>query len=83
MSNDILSPALIASMVGNLSVPDLIRTMETFKQSGQTALLKQAMQHGLRKIRGIRCCTPCFQLFCVPVWMLASLMKPSNSLKKQ
>ena len=40
MSNDILSPALIASMVGNLSVPDLIRTMETFKQSGQTASIE-------------------------------------------
>ena len=40
MPNDILSPALIASMVGNLSVPDLIRTMETFKQSGQTASIE-------------------------------------------
>ena len=42
MSNDILSPALIASMVGNLSVPDLIRTMDTFKQSGQTASIEAA-----------------------------------------
>ena len=40
MPNDILSPALVASMVGSLSVPDLIRTMETFKQSGQTASIE-------------------------------------------
>jgi predicted O-linked N-acetylglucosamine transferase (SPINDLY family) len=37
MSNDILSPALIQSMVGGLNVPDLIRTVETLKQSGQHA----------------------------------------------
>ncbi|KHK00632.1 O-linked N-acetylglucosamine transferase, SPINDLY family protein [Desulfovibrio sp. TomC] len=42
MSNDVLSPALIQSMVGSLSVPDLIRTTETFKQSGQAASVEAA-----------------------------------------
>jgi predicted O-linked N-acetylglucosamine transferase (SPINDLY family) len=42
MSHDILSPSLIAAMVGNLSVPDLIRTTETFKQSGQGASIETA-----------------------------------------
>ena len=42
MATDILSPALIASMVGHLSVADLIRTTETFKQSGQTASIEAA-----------------------------------------
>lgn len=42
MSNDVLSPALIGSMVGSLSVADLIRTTETFKQSGQTASVETA-----------------------------------------
>jgi predicted O-linked N-acetylglucosamine transferase (SPINDLY family) len=35
MTTDILSPALIQSMVGGMGVPDLIRTVETLKQSGQ------------------------------------------------
>ncbi len=42
MATDILSPALIASMVGHLSVSDLIRTTETFKQSGQLASIEAA-----------------------------------------
>lgn len=42
MGTDILSPALIAAMVGHLSVTDLIRTTETFKQSGQTASIEAA-----------------------------------------
>lgn len=42
MSKDILSPAVIQSMVGNLSVPDLIRTTETLKQSGQGASVEAA-----------------------------------------
>jgi predicted O-linked N-acetylglucosamine transferase (SPINDLY family) len=42
MSNDILSPALIQSMVDTLSVPDLIRTTETLKQSGQAASVEFA-----------------------------------------
>lgn len=42
MGTDILSPALIAAMVGHLSVADLIRTTETFKQSGQTASIEAA-----------------------------------------
>lgn len=42
MSNDVLSPTLIQSMVGNLSVPDLIRTTETFKNSGQAASVEAA-----------------------------------------
>ncbi len=37
MSNDILSPALIQAMAGGLNVPDLIRTVETLRQSGQHA----------------------------------------------
>lgn len=36
-SSEILSPALIQSMVGGMAVPDLIRTAETFKRSGQNA----------------------------------------------
>ena len=35
MTNDILSAAVIQSMARNFSVPDLIRTVETLKQSGQ------------------------------------------------
>ena len=35
MTNDILSSALIQSMARNFSVAELIRTTETFKQSGQ------------------------------------------------
>lgn len=42
MSKDILSPAVIQSMVGNLSVPDLIRTTETLRQSGQGASVETA-----------------------------------------
>jgi len=42
MSHDILSPALIQSMVATLGVPDLIRTTETFKQSGQAASVETA-----------------------------------------
>jgi predicted O-linked N-acetylglucosamine transferase (SPINDLY family) len=42
MTKDILSPALIRSMVGSLSVPDLIRTVETFRQSGQVASVERA-----------------------------------------
>jgi predicted O-linked N-acetylglucosamine transferase (SPINDLY family) len=42
MTNDILSPALIQAMVGTLSVPDLIRTTETFKQSGQATSVEAA-----------------------------------------
>lgn len=42
MGTDILSPALIAAMVGHLSVTDLIRTTETFKQSGQAASIEAA-----------------------------------------
>ena len=37
MSTDILSPALIQSMAGGLSAPDLIRTVDTLRQSGQQA----------------------------------------------
>jgi predicted O-linked N-acetylglucosamine transferase (SPINDLY family) len=37
MANDMFSPALLQSMVSTLSVPDLIRTAETLKKSGQTA----------------------------------------------
>jgi predicted O-linked N-acetylglucosamine transferase (SPINDLY family) len=42
MQNDVLSPALIQAMVADLSVPDLIRTTETFKQSGQLASVEAA-----------------------------------------
>ena len=35
MATDILTTAVIQSMARNLSVPDLIRTTETLKQSGQ------------------------------------------------
>jgi predicted O-linked N-acetylglucosamine transferase (SPINDLY family) len=42
MLKDVLSPALIQSMVAGLSVPDLIRTTETFKQSGQLASVEAA-----------------------------------------
>jgi len=42
MANDILSPALLQAMVGNLSVPDLIRTTETLRQSGQAASVETA-----------------------------------------
>ncbi|MHC1712324.1 MAG: tetratricopeptide repeat protein [Solidesulfovibrio sp.] len=42
MATDILSPALIQSMVDTLSVPDLIRTTETLKQSGQAASVETA-----------------------------------------
>ncbi len=42
MSHDILSPALIRAMVKDLGVPDLIRTTETFKQSGQAASAEMA-----------------------------------------
>ena len=35
MTNDILATAVIQSMARNFSVPDLIRTVETLKQSGQ------------------------------------------------
>jgi predicted O-linked N-acetylglucosamine transferase (SPINDLY family) len=35
MATDILTTAMIQSMARNLSVPDLIRTTETLKQSGQ------------------------------------------------
>ncbi|MYL84273.1 glycosyl transferase [Desulfovibrio aerotolerans] len=42
MSNDVLSPALIQAMVGHMSVPDLIRAAETFKNSGQAASVEAA-----------------------------------------
>jgi len=42
MSNDVLSPALIQAMVGNMTVPDLIRAAETFKNSGQAASVEAA-----------------------------------------
>ena len=42
MLKDVLSQALIQSMVAGLSVPDLIRTTETFKQSGQLASVEAA-----------------------------------------
>ncbi|GAB7082406.1 O-linked N-acetylglucosamine transferase, SPINDLY family protein [Megalodesulfovibrio paquesii] len=42
MGNDILSPAVIQSMVGTLSVPDLIKTTEVLKQSGQAASVEAA-----------------------------------------
>jgi predicted O-linked N-acetylglucosamine transferase (SPINDLY family) len=42
MATDILSPTLIQSMVDTLSVPDLIRTTETLKQSGQAASVETA-----------------------------------------
>jgi len=40
MPKDILSPALIQSMAGGLGVPDLIRTVETLRQSGQDASIE-------------------------------------------
>lgn len=42
MATEILSPALIQSMVGTLSVPDLIKTTEVLKQSGQMASVEAA-----------------------------------------
>lgn len=42
MSHDIMSPALIQSLVGNLGVRDLISTIETLKQSGQAASVEAA-----------------------------------------
>lgn len=41
-TNDILSPALLQAMVGSLSVTDLIRTVETFTKSGQSASAEAA-----------------------------------------
>ena len=42
MTHDILSPAVLQAMVGTLSVPDLIRTTETLRQSGQTGSIEMA-----------------------------------------
>ena len=59
MTTDILSSALLQSMGRNFSVPDLIRTTETLKQSGQADSVETLYATWISTTRTIPCSMRC------------------------